>query len=179
MSIISNRTFAYQSSAPVFLCKLLTCNVLRKEMANSFLLLFCLIQKWLLISQDFTVVALFSSLLERAERWWRNTSFKFINYAPFNHFPRHTSALRGLSNQIQNHSDFVQAVELFLASLANSSAFTCVGKEMYSFQMIGFHIFSKIFLVRRRQDWSGSFFLCKGNKMTYSFIIRLFLKKDK
>lgn len=38
MSFISNMKFAYQSSAPVFLCKLLICNDLEKEMANSILL---------------------------------------------------------------------------------------------------------------------------------------------
>lgn len=48
------------------------------------------------------------------------------------------------------------ASEIFLASLENSSAFSRVGKETYSsqinFQVIGFHLCSKIFLVGKKES---------------------------
>lgn len=183
ISIVINMKVAYQSSAPVFLCKLLIWNFKKKKWPILFYFSFILPNSKVAArsSRFKTLVVLFSSFLERWERWWRNTSFMFITYEPWNPtdvycFPRDTWAL--MVKQLDLKPDFCSGIRTF-SSLANSSAFRWVGKKMYSsqinFHIITFYLFIKDFLDGNEKSGLGyKILFCKINKTTYSFIIRFF-----
>lgn len=117
----------------------------------------------MLVPQDLTLVALFSSLLKRVERWWGNTSFKFINYAPFNPtdvscFPGDTQALGVKQLDLEPVRFLFRHLNFFLLLLQTPQpSVHWKGNVQFSdeFSDIRISSFFKDFLDREKIEWTG------------------------